>query len=165
MGKHRSTGRKLSGTNMSVLGVGVGVSTSPAATDRDIVQGLATFLEDRRVLFNPDYLEVEWQVDDSVQEIRKQLTETLQQLPDGDAANAIRAMREACRRYLDNPRQHFRHLERHGPHPREAGAGFFLALGELRGVFGAEMKRLDDLFQLKIEKQLRDLFPVSCNGE
>ena len=70
MGKTRSTGRRLSGTSMSILGVGAGAPVTAATTDRDIAQALITFLEDRRVLFNPEYLEVASQVDSSVLEIR-----------------------------------------------------------------------------------------------
>ena len=93
-----------------------------------------TFLEDRRVLFNPEYLEVESQVDHSVIEIRKELTEALQQIdPKGKAVQPMRTMRAACRRYLDEPRQRFRLMETHDRHHNRGDPGFFLALGELRG--------------------------------
>jgi len=166
MGKSRRTGKRISGASASVFGFGAGVSTTPVSTDRDICQALVTFLEDRRVLFNPEYLEVPSQVDHSVIEIRKQLTKALQQIdPKSAATESIRTMRAACRRYLDDPRQSFRHfdgyLDRfhvHGWHERNA-PGFFLALGELRATFGVELMRLDNLYSLDIELQLRAVFP------
>jgi hypothetical protein len=117
-----------------------------------------TFLEDRRVLFNLDHVEVESQVASSIVAIRKELTEALQQVdPGGPAVAPISAMRAACRRYLDHPRENPLHFDfdwRRGNVP-----GFLVALGELRAVFGAELKRLDKLYQLRIEVQLRDLLP------
>lgn len=160
MGKSRSTGKRLTGTSMSAFGFGAGFSTAPAATDRDIVQALVTFLEDKRALFNPEYLEIEDQVGHSVLNIRAQLTEALQQIDQASpAVQPLRDMRAACRRYLDEPRQHFRFLERHHGH-HEARPGFFVALGELRATFGAELKRLDALYSLDVEPQLRALFPM-----
>lgn len=162
MAKPRSTGTRVTGGGGSVLGFGASASTSPKTTDRDIVQALAIFLEDRRVLFNPEHLEVESQVDHSVQEIRRELTEALQQLdPKGPAIESIRAMRAACRRYLDEPRQTFRHMGDYGHRRHNAEPGFFVALGELRAVFSAELKRLDDRFKLEIESHIRGLFPKS----
>src|SRR5262249_22754147 len=114
--------------------------------------------EDRRVLFNPEYLEVQAQVDNSVIDIRRELTEALQQLgPTSPAVPPIRSMRAACRRYLDNPRQRFRFMDR-GEDSDSNDPGFFVALGELRAIFGVELKQLDDRFGLDIEPQLRDLF-------
>jgi uncharacterized protein DUF6650 len=158
MAKSRSTGRRVTGGSGSALGFGLGLSTTATATDRDIVQALVVFLEDRRALFNADYLEVQSQVDHSVIEIRKELTEALQQLePTSPAVPPIRSMRAACRRYLDNPRQQFRLMGRSGV-PGQNVPGFFVALGELRAIFGVELKQLDDRFGLDIEPQLRELF-------
>lgn len=161
MGKTRSTGRRLSGASMSVVGVGAGMAVTAVTTDRDIVQALVTFLEDRRVLFNLEHLEVASQVDRSVLEIRKELTEALQQLhPQSPAVKPIRAMRAACWKYLDAPRQHFRHMGGHRYRHDDNEPGFFVALGELRATFGAELQRLDELFQLNIEDHLRAAFPA-----
>ena len=160
MGRHRSTGKRLTGGSVSVLGIGAGISTISTATEKDIIQALVTFLEDRRVLFNLERLEVESEADHSVLEIRRELTETLQQLdPNSQAARHVRGMRGACRRYLDKPRQQFRHIG--GSRGRGINnPGFFVALGEFRATLGNEFKALSALFPLVIEPQLRDLFPV-----
>src|SRR5262249_38073726 len=118
MAKARTTGRRVTGGSVSgsALGFGGGVGASVAAvtTDRDIAQALVTFLKDRRVLFNPEYLEIEIQVNSSVDQIRRELTEALQQIdPKSPAVSPISTMRAACRRFLDHPRQHFRHFDGH----------------------------------------------------
>jgi hypothetical protein len=164
MAKTRSTGKRITGGSVSGsafgFGGGVGASVAATTTDRDIVQALVTFLEDRRVLFNPEYLEVEVQVASSVVQIRRELTEALQQLdPKSPAVSSISMMRAACRRFLDHPRQYFRHFEGPRHSHDDLVPGFFLALGELRATFGAELQRLDKQFKLRIEVQLRDLFP------
>jgi hypothetical protein len=109
----------------------VGVSVATTTTDCDIVQALLTFLENRRVLFNPEYFEVET------------FTEALQQLdPKSATVSSISTMRTACRRFPDHPQQHFRHFE--GPRHRsdDLAPGLFVVLGELRATFGAELQRL-----------------------
>ena len=81
-----------------------GVQWTPPADEREIVRGLLTALEDRRVLFVPHHLEVVSHVTSSVLQIREILTKTLQALPETSrAAGSIRAMRAACRRFLEEP--------------------------------------------------------------
>ena len=88
-----------------------GVSWKPPEPQREVVRRLLSFLEDRRVLFNPYFLEVEWQVEQSVIEIRRRLTETLDELSENSPAEAsVRAMRAACRRFLDEPHLDAPHL-------------------------------------------------------
>lgn len=160
MGKSRSTGRKVTGVSGSALGFGVGVSTSTTTTERDVVQALIIFLEDRRVLFNPDDLEEQSQVNSSVQEIRAELTEALQQVdPQGLVAAALRLMRSSCRQYLDDPRLHFRFIDRCDRPERRDNPGFLVALGGLRAMFGLALLQLDQLFALEMEPQLRGLLP------
>jgi hypothetical protein len=161
MAKPRSTGKRVSGGSASALSFGAGVSTAAVTTDQDVIQALITFLEDRRVLFNLEYLEVASQVDRSVEDMRKELTEALQQVDRKSPSVApLRALRAACRRYLDNPRQTFRHMGSHDGRHNHNEPGFFLALGELRATFGHELKLLDDLFDIDMESQLRTLFPT-----
>src|ERR1700680_1475395 len=69
----------------------------PGPSDGKIVRDFVLFLEDRRVLYNPMFLEVVSQVEHSVHEIREQCTKTLQALsPGAFAVTPIRAIRDAC---------------------------------------------------------------------
>lgn len=65
-----------------------GVSWKPPVADRDTVRTFLTFLEDRRVLFNPYDLEVEYQVKESIQQIREKCTTAISALPDRSPAVA-----------------------------------------------------------------------------
>lgn len=50
----------------------------PGPSDAQIIHSFLLFLEDRRVLYNPMYLEVTSEVDRSVHEIRQECTKTLE---------------------------------------------------------------------------------------
>lgn len=65
------TGRKVTGFCLP----GIGLQwADPGPSEREHVRRLVVFLEDRRALYNPDYLEDESQVERSVHEIRAECT-------------------------------------------------------------------------------------------
>ncbi|MBI1725016.1 MAG: hypothetical protein HYR52_05200 [Candidatus Tectomicrobia bacterium] len=138
-----------------------GVSWNPPKPERGVIRNLFTFLEDRRVLFNPFHLEVESQVTDSVLKIREELTKVLGQLPESsNAAPSLRAMRAACRRFMDEPHPEAPHLDHHFMMRRhDGGAGFFMALGELRAVFGTHLGLLAVQYGLDVEGDLASIMP------
>lgn len=143
-----------------------GVQWTPPADEREIIRGLLTALEDRRVLFVPDHLEVISQVTSSVLQIREVLTESLQALPENSrAAGSVRAMRAACRRFLEEPAAEFRNLMRwHGarhPGDEEGSPSFFVALGELRATFGTHIAALAYQYGLDVEADLASILPSS----
>lgn len=141
-----------------------GVQWTPPADERDIVRGLLTALEDRRVLFVPHHLEVVSHVTSSVLQIREILTKTLQALPKTSrAAGSIRAMRAACRRFLEEPAPDFRNLVQwHRPRHRddeEGSPSFFVALGELRATFVTHIAALAYQYGLDIALDLSSILP------
>jgi len=74
-----------------------GISWSPPESDREIVRKLIIFFEDRRALHNPCNIETPTWVIESVLEIRKKLTDTLEILyENSDISSHSRAMRAAC---------------------------------------------------------------------
>jgi hypothetical protein len=118
------------------------------------VRGVMALLEDRRVLYNPYNIEIEHEVSSSVLEIRRELTKALQPLPeDSPAAPALRAMRAACRAYLDQSHRFPHHL------------GFMLGLGELRAHFGLQVAYLAIEYGLDIENELAQIIPPELRGE
>jgi len=132
-----------------------GVSWNPPETDRDIVRKLITFLEDRRALYNPYNIETPMFVDQSLLEIRKELTNTLQKIGDNpEMSPHLRAMRAACRKYMNEtgnqarPRFHFRDFE------------VFAALGELRAVFGMHIAQLAVKYGIDVEDELASIMPI-----
>ncbi|SRR5713226_3316755 len=108
--KPKNSGKKVTGGGASALGFGASVSTASFATDRDVVQALVTILEDRRALYIDHHREFSEHVTASILEIRKLITDALQQI-DGKspAVDFLRRMRAACRRYLDEVGTHHGH--------------------------------------------------------
>ena len=94
----KNIAKSLTGISTPVFGV----SWKPPETDRNIVRKLVIFFEDRRALYNPYDVETPHWVIDSVLEIRRKLTETLASIDqDSDIALHLRAMRAACRKFMD----------------------------------------------------------------
>ena len=162
----RSIAHRLTGFSIPVFGV----QWNPPADEQDIVRRLFVALEDRRVLFVPEYLEVPSEVTASVLRIRELLTERLQELPkDSAAAGSIRAMRAACRRFLDEPRPNFRNIH---PNRRaewiereEFDPGFFVALGELRATFGTHIAALACQYGIDVQEELAVILPSLVEPE
>ena len=147
--------RRITGFSTPIFGV----SWNPPTAERDTVRALLTFLEDRRVLFNDHQLEVEWQVTESIQQIRSQCSQAIAALPDSSpAVPPIRGIRAACRRFLDEPHSEFPHM---GFHPRRGsdGPGFFAALGEFRAVLGIHIGNLAVTYKIELEPELASILP------
>src|SRR4030042_229704 len=101
--KFTQIAKSLTGFTIPVFGGGV--SWKPIETDRDIIRKLMTFLEDRRALYNPYDIEMPEYVSRSILEIRKEITDMLQRIGENpDISPHLRAMRAACRKYLDEVR-------------------------------------------------------------
>jgi len=142
-----------------------GVSWNPPEPEVQLARRILTLLEDRRVLYNP----YEWEVRDhcihSVIEIRHLLSTELARL---DASNelgqSLRAMRAACRKFLDTVGSGDQGHSRVGFHPSgHAAFQFDTALGALRGVFGIHLARIATAYGLDIEDQLASILPANAN--
>ena len=149
--KFSKIAKSLTGFSTPVFGI----SWTPPETDRAIVRKFITFLEDRRALYNPYNIETPIFVDQSILEIRKKLTDTLQILGDNpDVSPHLRAMRAACRKYMNEtgnqarPRFPFRDFE------------VFAALGELRAVFGMHIAQLAVKYGIDVEDELASIMPI-----
>lgn len=156
----KSLASRLTGFSLPFFGV----QWTPPADEREIVRALLTALEDRRVLFVPYHLEVVSQVASSLLQIREILTKSLQALSETSrAAGSVRAMRAACRRFLEEPAPDYRNLMRwHGGRlvdEEEGGPSFFVALGELRATFGTHIAALAYQYDLDIEADLASILP------
>jgi len=143
--------KSLTGISTPVFGI----SWNPPETEREIVRKLLVFLEDRRTLYNPYNIETPMFVDQSLIEIRKELTSTLQRIGDNpDISPHLRAMRAACRKYLNEvgdqtrPRFSYRDFE------------VFASLGELRTIFGIHIAQLAVKYGIDIEQELASILPM-----
>jgi hypothetical protein len=154
--KHRipfaDIAKRITGISTPVFGV----SWTPPKSKRDIVRRLVTFLEDRRALYAQYHMEYSPWVDKSVLEIRAELTDILKTCPDDELlTGSIRALRAACRKYLDEIGHPGK--RKHMIHPHEAE--MWQALGELRAVFGIHLARLCSAYGVDVEPELASIFP------
>jgi hypothetical protein len=143
-----------------------GVSWNPPKPEVQLAQRLVNFLEDRRVLYNPCEMEVPEHCIRSVVEIRLFLTELLGELPSRQGLpEHIRAMRAACRRFLDQLGDRFDGGRARRP---EWGFGFALlgtALGELRATIGFHLGAIALMHGLSIDKGLAAILPPASRED
>lgn len=134
-----------------------GVSWNPPEPENLAARRVLSFLEDRRVLYNPHCLEVEGQCVQSVLEIRRFLTEEIGRLADGSKlADHLRGIRAVCRKFLDDlrdPRFGGRGL------PTSHEARFFTVLGELRGGIRLHVAAIAVMHGLDVKGDLASLLP------
>ena len=134
-----------------------GVSWSPPESDREIVRRLITFFEDRRALYNPYNIETPMWVIESVLEIRKKLTDTLETLDENsDISPHLRAMRAACRKFMDEIEK-----QKRGRYPFLGD--IFTSLGEMRAIFGIHIAQLCVKYGIDIEDDLATILPIEDN--
>jgi hypothetical protein len=103
----------------------------------------------------------------SVIEIRHYLTGELGQLDaDGELAKNLRAMRAACRKFLDTVQDDDRDIVTFGGHRNQWASWVFnSALGELRGVFGIHIALLAAQHGLDVEDDLASILPGMDEGK
>jgi len=141
-----------------------GISWDPPETEIETAKRVLTFLEDRRVLYEPSELEVPSHCVASVLEIRRLLTGELAKLQGpNDLADSLRAMRAACRKFI-GVSQRLDGVYGWDPHGYNPGHfatwQFDSALGEMRGVFGVHIAQLAARYGLDIEDQLAAILPT-----
>ncbi|MDP2896963.1 MAG: hypothetical protein Q8Q12_10470 [bacterium] len=159
--KFKEIASRLTGFSVPVFGV----SWNPLEPELAVARRVLAFLEDRRVLFNPYHLEVADQCVQSVVEIRRFLTEEIGGLSGGSKlAEHLRAVRAACRKFLDDMRGGSpRVLRPHWPGPFESE--FFTALGELRASIGLRIAAVAVMHGLDIEAGLASTLPEPDKGD
>ncbi len=139
-----------------------GVSWNPPEAERAVARRIIVFLEDKRVLYIPSEMEVPRHCVDSVFRIRDFLTSELGQSNSGQLAESLRAMRAACRKFLQtgdaNSNRIVLPASQLGHH---ASWVFNGALGEMRGVFGIHIAKIAAQYGLEIEDDLASTLPVS----
>ena len=157
--KFKEVVARLTGLSVPVFGV----SWNPPVAKVTFARKVIAFLEDRRVLHNPYHMEDLGHCVSSVVEIRQFLTAELGNLtkPEGLAAN-LRAMRAACRKFLDGVGV------KDDTHAGSARLGlahdwvFTSAIGELRGVIGLHVAALAAQHGLDVEGELASILAAKA---
>ena len=143
-----------------------GASWQPAEMEIGAARRVIAFLEDRRVLYEPEQMEVSSHYVQSVIEIRHRLSDELGRLDGGsDLAASLWTMRAACRKFLErvgtDGRDGIRHANGWGFHSWTFGS----ALGELRGTFGVHVARIAAAFKLDVEDRLASILPANADAD
>jgi hypothetical protein len=149
---------RLTGFSVPVFGV----SWNPPEPEVKKARRIITFLEDRRVLYNPSEAESPDHCVQSVIDIRHFLTEEISTgSPEGQLVASLRAMRSACRKFLDAVGDRDGEIMRFGGHSGHfANWKFLSALGELRGVFGVYLASIATTYGIDIEDDLAAILPA-----
>lgn len=143
-----------------------GASWQPAEMEISAARRVIVFLEDRRVLYAPEEMEVASHCVHSVIEIRRRLSDELGKLDSSsELAASLRAMRAACRKFLErvgtDGRDGIHHANGWGFHSWTFGS----ALGELRGTFGVHVARIAAAFKLDVEDRLASILPANADAD
>ncbi|WP_125805257.1 DUF6650 family protein [Actinoplanes sp. ATCC 53533] len=133
---------------------GWGASWETIEGDKEVARKVITFLEDRRLLFGTRH----WGQEDgfscvrSALTIRSMLSEQLSRASPGKTLEQhLRAMRAACRRFVDEAG----HEAEGFVNPMHFGA----AIGDLRTSVGYSIAAIADHFQIPVEEELATILP------
>ncbi|MDT0456975.1 DUF6650 family protein [Streptomyces sp. DSM 41527] len=144
----------------------VGVDWDLPLPQRAVAEKVVIYLEDRRVLTTPRG--VMRAVEDpghcvaSVLQIREKLTQILMEPDIGDGLTEnLKAMRAACRRFLDAVGPDHSGRVR----GRFESATFGVALGELRTVFGIQLGVIAARYKLELPEELVAILPASDDDD
>jgi len=143
----------------------VGVSWQPTEPEKAAARRVIVFLEDRRVLYVPSEQELPSHCVDSVLQIRRFLTSEIGRLSGKSELGAsLRAMRAACRKFLDTVGAKDMDIVRYArQNGHYASWTFYSALGEMRGVFGIHIARIAARFRINVEDELATILPLRAN--
>jgi len=155
--------RRLTGLNLGPFGA----QWNPPEPEISKARRVLAQLEDRRVLYNPSSLEVPQHCVEPVIEIRRLLSSELGGLGEGTPlGSSLRAMRAACRKFLDHLQQGGPDVVTYGWHRGHwASWDFNASLGELRGVFGVHVAQIAALYKLDVEQGLSSILPGVDEGQ
>jgi hypothetical protein len=145
----------------SINGLSVyGISWKPPVDKRRIVKDLITYLEAKRVLYVPYDMEFGLWANESVLQIREELTKALKACPsDDELTGPIREMRAACLMFLDlmgSPTGRGRFFD---------DENMWVALGQLRGIFRLQLAELSVVYGVEVEGELVYTIPFEIYEE
>ena len=157
MMKFKDIIRRITGISTPIFGI----SWNPDKTEGDVARQVIVYLEDRRVLYVPSEMEDPSHCVESVIQIREFLTSRISDLPENaELSQSLRAMRAACRKFLDKVGSKNGDPIRYGAIRNHwASWEFNSAVGELRGVFGVQIAKIAVSYGINVEDGLASILP------
>lgn len=147
---------RITGLSVPVFGV----QWSPKEPEVTAARRVIGYLEDRRVLYNPSEMESPDHCVQSVLQIRSYLTQEIGSHGEGDFGATLKAMRAACRKFLNCVDRADGAIVRFGAERGHwASWAFNGALGELRGVIGVHIAQLAVRYGLDVDGELASILP------
>jgi len=123
---------------------------------KEVAQKTITELENRRVLFGERHSGDEQYCVDSANEIRHFLTGQISVAKPGrDLADSLRAMRAACRKFVDAAGPDAQNFHPGWPE----NSRFVVSLGDLRTLMGVQIARIATQYGLAVEEELASIVP------
>ena len=159
--KFKEIVKRLTGISSPIFGV----SWNPENTSEDVARRVVSFLEDRRILYNPSEMEDPHHCVESVLGIREFLTEQISQSTQDELTGSLKAMRLACRKFLDLVGKRDELTRFGGSHGHWVSWQFNGAVGELRGVFGIHIAKIAGMYGLDVEDDLASIFPETEDSD
>jgi hypothetical protein len=145
--KFSEIGQRINGIGISTPIFGFSVNWNPPEPAKNVAREVIIFLENRRVLYNPYFLESYSHCLDSANQMRDFLTDKITKAPSDDLEKHLRAMRKACINFVQLLTQR---------HPHQfIGEG----LGELRATLGLHIGILAAQYGIDIEDDLAAIIP------
>ena len=156
--KWKSIARRINGISIH----GYGINWSPPESHRKIALRVISRLEDRRVLYKRTEYEYPVKCEKSVEDIRRMLTNEIEALEhDTKIASILKAMRAACRQFLDTLQDNQLNVELSAyPYPAKHWE-FIDALKCLRDDFGYYVAYLSAIYRIDVESDLAQIMPVA----
>ena len=152
-------GHKITG----VSGFGFGVDWTKVPGDEEVAHRVIAFLENRRLLFGSRHSEDQAHCVASAIEIRNYLTQELGSAKRGSSlSNSLRAIRAACRQFVEAGGPHGRNFM--GAAPWKADP-FGLALGDLRTLVGVQVAMIASEYDVEVEPELAAIMPPSLDSD
>jgi hypothetical protein len=144
-----------------------GISWNPPEAEVSIARRVITYLEDRRVLYDPCQVEIPRYCVESIIQIREFLTNELARINQPNEFSAsLRAIRAACRKFLTRIQGNGGDIVSYANHRGHFASWIFYdALGQLRGVFGIHIAQLAVRHGLDIEDDLAQILPESTDAD
>ena len=147
-------GRKLAARLTGIRTPIGGIDWQPPPDEQDRARQVLTYLAEQGALWDPYDIAISSFVTQSIVDLRGQLRNDLDDLPNDSVLHeALRAMHAACRSFLEenqSPRSGY------GP-PYEAQ--LHSTLGELRALVGIHIARIACAYDLEVDPRLVGILP------